>query len=174
MKTSKELTNVELINAVLPNNHRPVSERVADSALESQYNRQAAEFLYSTKTTCKIQLVGKALPSWGTQAVDTYSVTLKNTRHEYTFQFHDSIRNTKIRASGKGKSLTYEFYDILAALGYYVPDSFDEFCAEFGYEFKNESEYIKVKSTHLACIDERRKLRKLFTESELDQLVDIN
>jgi hypothetical protein len=54
------------------------------------------------------------------------------------------------------------------------PMLFDEFCNDFGYEFKNESEYIKTKSIHLACLDQMRNLRKLFTSDQLELLSEIN
>ena len=71
-------------------------------------------------------------------------------------------------------SLTLDFYTVLAAIGHYVSDNFDDFCAECGYQFKNETEYIKVKKTHLDCLDESKNLAKLFTPEELEKLADIN
>lgn len=146
------------------------SDLVVNRLAESEYQMQAIKFLLHTKTTCDIVKTGLSSPSWNTEAsVNKYSVTLKNSRHSYTFEFFDSIHNTQ-----NNKSAKYDFYSVLACLSFSTPESFDDFCADFGYEFKNESEYIKAKSTHLACLDQDKNLRKLFTAEQREQLQEIN
>lgn len=168
---AENLTNVEKINKVLPNSASYISTSTADKLLESEYQRQAVDFLLETGTTCEIASSGLRRPSWANkeQAVNSYSVTLKNKKHSYTFEFFDSINNTE-----KKKSATLDFYSVLACMGHYTPESFDEFCSDYGYEFKNESDYIRVKSIHLACLDQDKNLRKLFTEDEMQKLSEIN
>jgi len=137
---------------------------------ESEYNRQAIDFLVETDTTCDIELIGQDFSSWNKKSkVNKYSVTLKNKRHSYTFDFWDSIANTE-----KNKKAKYDFYSILACVTKYVPDSFDEFCSDFGYEFKNETEYIKAKQTHLDCLEQVKNLKKLFTSEQFEKLSEIN
>lgn len=137
---------------------------------DSKYNRQAIDFLLETKTICDIELIGEDFSEWNKKAkVNKYRVTLKNKNHNYTFDFWDSIHNTEKRKSAK-----YDFYSVLACLGLYIPDSFDEFCADLGYEFKNETEYIKTKQIHLNCLDQNKNLRKLFTTEQLEKLSEIN
>lgn len=132
------------------------------------YYKSAVDFLVETETTCDIENVGTDQPSWGKTRVNKYRVTLKNKRHSYSFDFWDSIANTEAK-----KSLKFNFYSVLASLDPYINESFDNFCAEFGYEFKNESEYIKAKDTHLKCIDQVKNLKKLFTSDQLERLGDI-
>ena len=61
-------------------------------------------------------------------------------------------------------------YDILACLDVLYSDSFDDFCAEFGYS--NDS--IKAEKTYKACLKQDRMLRKLFTPDQLEKLQAIN
>lgn len=139
-----------------------------DKIFESEYNRQAIDFLFETKTQISIESKGQSKASWTNANVNQYEVTLKNQKHEYSFDYYDSIYNTE-----KNKSSKYDFYSAIACLDSYVSDSFDEFCLDFGYEFKNESEYIKAKSTHLACIEQSKNLKKLFTSEQLERLSEI-
>lgn len=162
---------IAILNSVLPNHVNANSfrqERVKE-LFKSEYQMQAINFMAKAKTTCQIDLVRQSIPSWGKQAVNTYSVTLKNSRGEYTFTFYDSINNTE-----KRKSAALDFYSVLACLGCYYPENFDDFCAELGYEFKTEEEYIKIKQIHINCLNESKSLRKMFTSEELEELTEIN
>lgn len=164
-----KMTNVEKINKVLPWNESYISESKVNQILDSDYNLQVVDFLLKTETTCKIEYIGLDTPKWGKEKVFTYSVTLKNKKHIYTFKFYDSINNTN-----KNKKATYDFYSVLACLSTYIPDSFDDFCSDFGYEFKTEEDCIDGKQTHLACLYQQRNLKKLFTDEELILLAEIS
>lgn len=166
----KDLTAVEKVNQVIGHNRSYISGMLAEKTLSSEYNSKAVDFLLETQTTCDIVFEGLASPPWDKKRkVNSYSVTLKNAKHSYTFEFFDSINNTE-----KGKKSTLDFYSVLACMSYTTPESFDEFCSEFGYSFANESEYIEAKSTHLSCLDQDKNLRKLFTSDELQKLLEIN
>lgn len=161
----------KLLNSILPNHlnaHSFRHEKIKE-LFKSEYQVQAINFLARTKTTCQIDLLGQSIPEWGEQSVNTYSVTLKNDRGEYTFTFYDSLNNTE-----KKKSARLDFYSVLACIGYDVPENFDEFCSDFGYSFKTEEEYIKAKQTHMGCLNQYRHLCKLFTSEEMEELQEIN
>ena len=159
----------EMQNILFKITGRTYATQSCDKAFKSEYNKQAIQFLLKTNTECKIEFIGKQIaPSWGNQSVNTYTVTLKNSKSSYTYTFYDSISNTE-----KKKSLTLEFYSVLACLGSYYPESFDDFISEFGYTFDSEREYIRVKQIHLNCLDESKALRKLFNEEELRELSEI-
>lgn len=162
------MKNVEKINKVLPNNFKYVSDNAANKALESKYNQQAVDFLIKAETTCEIVFMGLDKVGWGKTNVNKYEVTLKNKNHSYTFNFWDSISNTQ-----KNNKATFDFYSVLASLELYTQENFDDFCAELGYGFKNETEYIKVKNIHLACLDQEKNLKKLFNQEQLNELAEI-
>ena len=165
-----EFTNVEKINKVIGHNRSYISAMQADKVLRSEYQAQAINFLLETNTICDIVSTGTKSPSWDNKhKVNAYSVTLKNSKHSYTFEFFDSINNTE-----KLKSARFDFYSVLAGMGHCTPESFDEFCSDYGYTFANETEYIKAKTTHLACLDQDKNLRKLFTPEQMKQLNEIN
>lgn len=162
---------IKLLNSILPdhlnaNSFRP--EKIKE-IFKSEHQVQSINFLAKTETTCQIDLIGQSIPSWGGQAVNTYSVTLKNARGEYTFTFYDSIHNTE-----KKKSARLDFYSVLACLGFYCPESFDDFCFDFGYSFETEEEYIKAKQTHINCLKQESALREMFTSEEMEELQEIN
>ena len=162
-----KLTQQQL-NKITDCNEYHSSERL-DSVVKSEYNEQAVKFLLDTETSCKIVSCGQSKPSWDSRKLhNTYGVTLKNKKSEFTFTFYDSIKNTEDK-----KTLKYDFYSVLTCLNIYTPDSFDDFCSDYGYEFKNETEYIKTKSTHIESLRKQKELNKLFTESELFLLSEI-
>lgn len=67
------------------------------------------------------------------------------------------------------KNATPNEYNILACLDSHIPDTFDEFCNEFGYS--NDS--ISALKTYLACQEEAAKLKKIFTKEQLEELEEI-
>lgn len=64
-------------------------------------------------------------------------------------------------------------YDILACLDSYVPDTFEEFCSEYGYNEQPLSDHNKVMSIYLKCKEQASGLKAIFSESELYQLTEI-
>lgn len=158
------------LNAIINRNKHYLDDSKIEKIFSSEYNSRAIDFLFNTKTSCDIERVGSGFPSWQNKdMVDIYKVTLKNSKHTYCYDFYGSIKshNEKI-------SYVFDFYSVLACLDAYIDESFDDFCACYGYEFKNESEYIKAKKIHLDCLEQSKELRKLFSNSELSELADIN
>ena len=65
-------------------------------------------------------------------------------------------------------------YDILSCLGSYYPETFKDFCDEFGYSSECElSEYPKIMGIFEACKAEERGLKSMYSEQELEQLSEI-
>lgn len=166
---------VDDLKSIINTQKHYIDEARLARILESEYNRQAVAFLIKTKTMCDIEYTGSSSPEWDkNNKHDTYLVTLKNAKHTYTFPFWDSLRSTQNRAKGKGKLLTFDFYSVLAGLGYEVSSNFDEWSSDMGIEsFKTEREYLKLKIQHLACVDEFNSLKKLFNSEELAELQEI-
>lgn len=162
------MTLIEKINKIVTGRYVSLPEKTLNEINKSHYQMQAIDFLVDSETSCDIRFVGLESPRWSKNKVNKYSVALKNMTHSYSFEFFDSINNTE-----RKKSLKYDFYSVLACLSYYTPDSFDDFCAYFGYEFKNETEYISTKQTHLACLDQQKNIHKLFTSNQLERLREI-
>lgn len=94
-----------------------------------------------------------------------YRVTLSATgRKRVTFDFWDSIN-----AAEKGTTPTP--YDILACISgdAYCPETFSDFCAEYGYD----EDSIKAMQTWKRADSFAQRLRAFFTATELQQLSEI-
>jgi len=61
-------------------------------------------------------------------------------------------------------------YDILACITKYNPNTFEDFCSEFGYDTDSK----KAEKTYNAVKDEYINVCALFTDKEIEQLQEIN
>ena len=170
----------------------------------SQYEVDANQFLEDTQTELSIVYLytGKYFAD-DTEDRDVYQFTLTNARGSYSAKFGDSLNNTKynqfttgkktcdykqdwdfckankihVSASGyimKRKRKEPTSYDILACMDTYCPDTFDEFCDEYGYSDQPLKEHDKVMSIFLTCKEQKRGLERIFTNEQLEQLAEIN
>jgi hypothetical protein len=65
-------------------------------------------------------------------------------------------------------------YDVLAGLDAYECGSFDDFCAEFGYNELPMSEYPRVMGIYAEVQRQSQELHRMFSEEELDMLREIS
>jgi len=168
----------------------------------TDYDKQAIKFLESTGTELTINYLytGEYFPD-DTEQRDIYQFTLTNGHGSYSAKFGDSIQNTLIRQYKSGKRLDYKkdwdfckehkirvsaagytpkqrvdkpsAYDILACMDNYCPDTFEEFCDEYGYSDRPLSDHDKVMSIYLAVREQTAGLRRIFSSDELEQLAEI-
>jgi len=127
----------------------------------TNYTEQANAFLTATGTTFKAVFFehGKHF-SDDTQSRNIYKIRLKNTKGSYTFKFGQSIANSGVIPTS---------YDVLACLTKSDPYTFEYFCSEFGYD----SDSRKSEKTYKAVVKEWQNICRLFTESEIEQLQEI-
>lgn len=95
---------------------------------------------------------------------DRYTITLRKEQRRLTFAFWNSLH-----AQQTGEPLTA--YDVLACLSSdaFCPDTFEDFCAEYGYDVDSR----KAWSTFLRCAQFAQRLHAFFTEEELQDLATI-
>lgn len=128
-----------------------------------------------------------------------YRFTIKTPKGSMTDDFWDSIHNTKLHnMTFKEYCLKIEHkldkdlrlldiiptqkhweeqiskatpteYDILSCLETYMPDTFEDFCSEFGYD----TDSISALKTYLACQKQWSNIRKIFTEEQIEELTTI-
>lgn len=177
------------------------------------YKKQGEDFLTATGTTLEvIETVPQIKPHWDDSDKHiSYSVTLKNERGSYTFNFWGSIYDFEMvlraklveerhdtqspqyfsvkeflkqkgqpigmtgidarRLSEKTReAVKPNAYDVLASMYLLYSDTFEDFCAEYGYD----TDSIKAERTYKEVLQQDRMLRKLFTNDQLDQLSDIS
>lgn len=103
---------------------------------------------------------------------DIYNVTIIRKNKKYDFAFGDSIANTQKNSKKDNLKIKPSEYDILATLTKYDIGDFDDFCSEFGYEFKTEKEYIKIKQLYFDVKEEYKNVINLFNDC-LDDLSEI-
>lgn len=170
----------------------------------SEYTQMADTFLANAHAKMDIRFIGRAVNvEWDERNSDLrnlYDVTITTPRGSMSIRFWDSIHNTqitqmsveeyakrrfkaeykcltigdRIKAQKELKSMQAEAkptaYDVLACLTKYDCGSFDNFCTEYGYS--NDS--IRAMKTYLACCDEYRNLRRIFTVGQMAKLSEIN
>ena len=129
-----------------------------------------------------------------------YSITLSSPAGSMTFDFWDSIYNTEVqqmnfttyaekRYNRHFDSLNYSekvkaqrelkekkaaaqptAYDILACMTKYDPGTFDDFCAEYGYNEDSRT----AERIYFAVQKEYTQLAKIFTPEQLEEMQNIN
>lgn len=168
----------------------------------TDYQAQAKQFLADCNATMEINFIGKEIPSqWlgETKPHNKYQFTIKTPKGKYTSYFWDSLHNTEVSevsertyaqqkykasydclrshekakaraelAKLKANAIPTE-YDILAAVEKYGYDSFSDFCDELGYS----TDSISARETFLACGEEYARLRRIFTEEQMEMLREI-
>lgn len=90
-------------------------------------------------------------------------------RHKNDCSYSDQKIAMHKLDEAKKKAVPTE-YDILACLAKYVPNTFDDFCWEFGYD----TDSISALQTYLACQKQWATLCKIFTEEQLEELAEIS
>lgn len=128
----------------------------------TDYQKQALDFLKTTQTTFRSTY--KTHDFYFSDDKDTrdiYTITLKNDRHKYRFNFGQSIEN-------QGQHPTA--YDVLACLTKYEVGTFENFCNDYGYDLDSRKAYKMYKSV----MKEWKNIELLFTPEQLEQLQEIN
>ena len=106
-------------------------ERLITNYGDGEYGQQAKEF--ALKNNVKLYVLAETYDYYfpdDKRQRSIYKMKLTRDGKSYTFTFGQSIANT-------GKLPSY--YDVLAALTKSDPYSFEDFCADYGYEQWNES-----------------------------------
>ncbi len=131
---------------------------------------------------------------------NTYHFTITTPRGFMKGMFYDSIHNTEIcqmtyedyakklfkapwncLTPSHQQKVRYELkaaqenarpneYDILTCLTKYDPETFEDFCSEFGYDKDSRS----AEQIYLACVKEYKQLTRIFTDAQMEELREIN
>lgn len=128
---------------------------------DTDYETQAQDFLKETGTVlCKKQIGHDLYFEGDTEPRDIWQMTLRREGKVFRFRFGQSI-------AGVGTVPTA--YDVLACLTKYDPQTFEDFCSEYGYD----SDSRTAEKTYKAVKKEWQGISKLFNEAELDKLREI-
>ena len=112
----------------------------------NDYEIQALNF--AKKYGVKLQILGSEYKTkWGEQQIRwVFKCKLLRNYKSYTFDFGQSI------ADGSKEPA---MYDILTCLTKYDPETFDNFCAEFGYDIdsRNSKKIYKAVCKEFAAVE---------------------
>lgn len=141
--------------------------------MKTDYKEQAKGFLRDTGTTLEIlKAVPQKAPQWvledGKHGIH-YSVTLKNDKHDYTFDYWGSIADAEKIRHGEWNGTKPTAYSILACLSPLYEDNFEYFCASYGYN----TDSINALKTYEAVKEQDYQLKKLFSQEEMEKLAEI-
>jgi hypothetical protein len=136
----------------------------------TSYDAQAKDFLDRNRLYLTVKFKSNDCPPWEEDHCihgDEYTVTLR--RHtgrpeSISFSFWNSQHDMQ-----EGKSPTA--YNVLACISsdIYTPETFEEFCAEYGYDADSR----KAEKTFKRADRLARRLRAFFHEDEREQLSEI-
>lgn len=124
------------------------------------YQQQANEFATATGTKLKINLT-----TYGKHFADDkesryiFNCTLTRKRKRYTFNFGQSIAAGNVEPT---------MYDIITCLTKYNPETFENFCSEYGYN----TDSINAQKTYKAVKREFNGVNRLFSDI-LEELQEI-
>lgn len=148
----------------------------------NEYEKQAIDFLEATGTTFKAVLLGHMKQFIDdVEKRDVYEITLERKGESYTFRFGQSLVNSggehelkriqkyedDCRKAGRWpsaegyrriKAKKPTAYDVLACLQKYDPETFEDFCDNFGYDTDSR----KALENYLAVQDEYKNVIRLF------------
>ncbi len=132
--------------------------------MKNEYLQQAEDFLKSVNATMSIDFCGLAVNrEWKEKETrPLYNVTITTPRGSYSFDFWDSIYNKQHEKKPNA-------YDVLACLTKYDPGTFEDFCADFGY---NEDSRTAEK-IYFAVQKEYSNLCRIFTAEQMEAFADI-
>jgi hypothetical protein len=134
----------------------------------SSYDQQAIDLLNAlgVKFTAKFLRHGKHFED-DREKRDIFTLTLSRNGKRISFKFGQSIMNS----TGTGSNAPTP-YDLLASVQKYDPDTFENFCSDFGYNDQPLSP--KVRKIYTAVVKEWEKVNDFFTSEELEQIQEIN
>lgn len=149
----------------------------------NEYEQQAQDFLNETGSTLSLTFEGNKAGYFGKDDPyrDVWTFRLQRGKRSYIAKFGQSING-----SGYNGRNTPTPYDILACLGSYYPNDFEDFCNELGYDWEkiqeaklyhypDDVEYSRyVIKVFKACQRESEGMDRLFSEEEREKLAEIS
>jgi hypothetical protein len=133
--------------------------------MKTNYNKQAKELLSSlgVKFSANFIEYGKHF-SDDKECRDIFNITFSRNGKKFSLRFGQSLNDS----TGAGTNKPTE-YDVLSCIQKYDVGSFQDFCYEFGYDIDSRT----AEKTYKAVLKEYDKVSCFFTDSEIEQLQEI-
>ncbi|KKN68468.1 hypothetical protein LCGC14_0451040 [marine sediment metagenome] len=137
-----------------------------------QYRAQGKSFLAKCKAKMTVRYLGYR-PHFDDdkESRDVFGITFRRMRgscsiaHRFGITFGQSTADST--GSGDNKPSAYA---VLTCLTKRDPGTFEEFCAEYGYDTDSR----KAEKTHKAVVAEWNQVKGFFTDDEITALAEIN
>ena len=133
--------------------------------MNNEYEQQAEDFLKETGVTLTLDEDVEFRPyaEGDKEFRNVYTVYLKRGDQTLSFPFGQSLADSNINPA---KRIAPSPYAILASLDGYFPDTFEEFCLNYGYNDDSISDLALFKR----CKEIADKNADFFTPDELEKL----
>ena len=132
---------------------------------ESNYQTEAKDLLKSINVIFKADFIEYAKHfSEDKKCRDIYKCTFRRGKNSFSLRFGQSINES----TGAGGNAPTE-YDVISCIQKYDVGSFDDFCGDFGYDTDSR----KAEKIYKAVCKEFEKVSIFFTDTELEQLQEI-
>ena len=133
----------------------------------TNYEDQANEFLNEATAELTIFFGGFEVPPlWKNERHKhaRYTFKIRTNKGEMTGVFYDSLAHTQQNKKPNN-------YDILSCVSaeYIDNETFEDFCDEFGYDTDSRT----ALEIYLECQKQSQNLRRIFTQKQLDKLLEI-
>jgi hypothetical protein len=134
---------------------------------KSEYQVHAEEFLSTHKIIFSAKFIAnKPYFADDKENRDVYTCTFTRNKTKLSIQFGQSLVNSKPSRHAKAPNA----YDVLSCIEKYSPDTFENWCAEFGYDTDSR----KAENTWKLCVDQWFQVERFFTSDELEKIREIN
>jgi hypothetical protein len=151
----------------------------------NEYTKQANDFLTKAKAEIKAEKIGHFPYFEGDkESRDVYQITItREGKRPWAFKFGQSIANS-LTDHNKRKMENMDFagrikfqksfkapnaYDVLASITKYDPDTFENFCSDFGYDTDSR----KAEKMYFAVQKEFSECNRMFSDM-MEELQEIN
>ncbi len=141
----------------------------------SEYTKQAKEFLNKYNISIAVKFLKNDYHfSDDKEKRDIFYITFTSVMEEnkpcidrkpFSLTFGHSIANSTGKGTKKPTS-----YDVLACITKSDPGSFEDFCSEFGYNIDSR----KAEKIYKSVVEEYEHVNNFFTETEIEELQEIN
>jgi len=142
----------------------------------NEYSEKAKNFCRKTGTTITVVYDDSvtSAQAWGDKHFhfpqmmhDKYKVTIKRGHKQFRIDYYGSNHDYE-------RNLRPDAYDILSCLsGDFFEGTIDDFVREFGYEVDEWDDVRRIEKIYKGVCRETRNIRRLYSEDEIEMLLDI-
>ena len=158
-----------------PESNDEIYKRLLDGCTDSEYQKHAEAVLkyMGVSFHAEFDRHGYMFPDDERRGEmrDIFTCYLKRDHNDKVFstRFGQSINDT----TGDGGNPP-NAYDLLACLEKYDPEEYEDWCFNFGFEFKSADDMRENRKTWERCVVQYKDLDAMFTERELELMQTVS